>query len=342
MNRELFKICIFAGKRRGECYATLTIRRAHVSLLIAFLSIAGALAFSESVAATTRQTVSAIDLFSGAAKNVAVAAINQSFESIGNGVDRIHRYEQELKLRADSLETVLKDLKSLEGVDLLETEPVITAPKSAQEPKTDGKSKKLGVGGGIDRRSAVITGSNRQMPGGSGLKSEPPRSEMGAKKPASAAIPGVKVIEELDYLLERIRQIPIGTPADGEVSSEFGYRRSPFSSRGSQLHSGIDISTEIRSSVTATADGRVVSTGYKSNYGQTVIIDHGDGFETLYSHLSKITVKPGDKVCRGEEIGLVGMTGRSTGPHVHYEIRVDGIARNPRSFIELANLLKLI
>ena len=342
MNRELFKICIFAGKRRGECYATFSVRRAHVALLAAFLSIAGALAFSESVGAATRQTLSAIDLFSGAAKNLAVSTINQSFESIGNGVDRIHRYEQELKLRADSLETVLKDLKSLEGVDLLETEPVLATPKIGRDLNTAEarNSKKLGVGGGIDRRTPVITGLSGQPRSDSTNPS--PRSELGAKKPAAARIPADKVIDELDFLLERIRQIPIGTPTDGEVSSEFGYRRSPFSVRGSQLHSGIDISTEIRSSVIATADGRVVSTGYKSNYGQTVIIDHGDGFETLYGHLSKITVQPGDKVCRGEEIGLVGMTGRSTGPHVHYEIRVDGVARNPRSFIELADLLKLI
>ena len=330
MNRELLKICIFGGKRRGECLATLIVRRSHLAL-IAFVCLAsGSLLLLGRAAESTAKTYTAIELISGAARDAAVSSLAKGMESVGTGIDSIRRYEDDLRLRAESLRTVLRDLKSLKGTDSLEQEQP-NERETVAEPKIDPAANpkaKLGVGGGIDHRTPVIS------LGGSTLERS---SDAAAKKPASA-----DMIEDFDNLLDRIKQIPIGTPADGDVSSQFGYRRSPFSGARLQLHSGIDISTEIRSAVTSTADGRVVSTGYKSSYGQTVIIDHGDGFETLYGHLSKITVKPGDHVCRGEVIGQVGMTGHTTGPHVHYEIRIDGIARNPRSFIELADILKLI
>ena len=94
--------------------------------------------------------------------------------------------------------------------------------------------------------------------------------------------------------------------------------------------------------VSATADGVVKKAGYIGAYGRTVVIDHGNGYETLYGHLSKVSVRVGHKVCRGERIGLAGSTGRSTGPHVHYEVRADGKPIDPTPLVELASLLKLI
>ena len=329
MNRALFKICVFGGKRRGECLATFIVRRSHLATVAFAAAIAGVYSVSSQAQAGTAVGFSPARMLAGAAERVAAFAISKGATTVGAGVENVRHYEQELKLRADSLETVLRDLKSLEGVDRLERQSSDAAAARSQSSKS-----KLGIGGGIDRRSPVIANDGRQSGDRSITLSR--QSESASKKPSSS------VVEELDNLMDRIRQLPIGSPTDGDVSSDFGYRRSPVTGARGQLHTGIDISTEIRSAVTATADGRVVSTGYKSNYGQTVIIDHGDGFETLYGHLSKITVRPGDHVCRGEEIGLVGMTGRSTGPHLHYEIRLDGIARNPRNFIELADILKLI
>ncbi len=96
------------------------------------------------------------------------------------------------------------------------------------------------------------------------------------------------------------------------------------------------------SSVVATADGMVINAGPKGDYGNAVVIKHRNGFETLYAHLAKVDVKPGEKICRGEQVGLVGTTGRSTGPHLHYEVRVDGNPRNPEPFIEVASFARLL
>ncbi len=137
--------------------------------------------------------------------------------------------------------------------------------------------------------------------------------------------------------VSRVRRTPIGSPAFGEVTSGYGWRASPFTGRR-QLHQGIDISIDKRAEVIATADGTVSQAGWRGGYGLSVVIDHGGGVETLYGHLSRITVKAGESVCRGRKVGLVGSTGHSTGPHLHYEVRQEGIAVNPERFIRLATL----
>ncbi len=122
-------------------------------------------------------------------------------------------------------------------------------------------------------------------------------------------------------------------PTRGYITSVFGYRRDPFTGKRA-FHEGIDISTQFGQKVHATADGIVVKTAYsKRGYGYYVIIDHSFGFSTLYAHLSKILVKPGQKVKRWDVIGLVGSTGKSTAPHLHYEVRVYGKPVNPMLYI---------
>ncbi len=107
------------------------------------------------------------------------------------------------------------------------------------------------------------------------------------------------------------------------LSSTFGYRRDPFV-RAVRHHDGTDIAAPAGATVVATAKGRVVFAGWDSDYGNIVKIDHGNNLETWYAHLQKYTVHSGDSVDRGQKIGTVGSTGRSTGPHVHYEVRVNG------------------
>lgn len=121
-------------------------------------------------------------------------------------------------------------------------------------------------------------------------------------------------------------------PVKGFISSPFGGRPDPIDGSPS-WHQGIDISAPYGSPVVATAEGIVVSSGWMSGLGITVVINHGDGFTTLYGHLSKSIVKPGQKVKRWDTIGLVGSTGRSTGNHCHYEVRQFGKAVNPTIFI---------
>ena len=121
-------------------------------------------------------------------------------------------------------------------------------------------------------------------------------------------------------------------PVRGYLSATFGNRLDPFTGRP-DFHPGIDISTPIGTKVVAPADGVVLSTGVQGGYGNAIIIDHGYGVVSRYGHLDSYNVRPGQKVHRGEVIGFVGNTGRSTGPHLHYEVWVREQAQNPIHFI---------
>jgi hypothetical protein len=130
----------------------------------------------------------------------------------------------------------------------------------------------------------------------------------------------------------RLDHMPTINPCDGFVSRGFGMHNDPFT--GSyQMHKGIDIAAPKGTPVHASADGVVIGTTYQAGLGNLVVIDHGNGYATTYGHLSKIMVATGHKVARGEVIGLVGSTGYSTGPHLHYEVHENGRAVNPSKYI---------
>ncbi len=139
---------------------------------------------------------------------------------------------------------------------------------------------------------------------------------------------------DIDNLFNTMRSVPVGTPLQGKINSGFGYRKDPFN-RKNAFHSGIDIDANYGQAVVATADGVVSKASWQNNYGRTVVIKHEDDYETLYGHLSKISVKEGDKVKVGDVIGKAGSTGRSTGVHLHYEVVKDGKRVNPRNFLSL-------
>ncbi len=130
----------------------------------------------------------------------------------------------------------------------------------------------------------------------------------------------------------------------GKINNEFGFRRNPFGGRAYEFHAGMDIDGERGDLVIAPANGTVVSAGYKGGYGNLVEIDHGNGLTTRYGHLSKIETEAGTTVTRGQMIGQVGSTGRSTGPHLHYELLLNDKAINPRHFLptEPVDLTKLV
>lgn len=124
-----------------------------------------------------------------------------------------------------------------------------------------------------------------------------------------------------------------------EVSSEFGLRRNPFGGFSYEMHSGIDFRGPIGTPIYATADGIVVTAQSSGGYGKHVVIDHGYGYETLYAHMSDIEVQAGDRVRRGDFIGELGNTGRSSGPHLHYEVHRNGQAVNPRYYLDLNDVV---
>ena len=137
-----------------------------------------------------------------------------------------------------------------------------------------------------------------------------------------------------DHLTRIVRQIPLGQPLDGdlEITSSFGGRPDPFTGRMA-MHTGVDLREEFGGSVMTTAAGRVVAAGPAGGYGNMVEIDHGNGLTTRYGHLSAILVSDDQWVDAGAIIGKAGSTGRSTGTHLHYEVRVDGEAVDPLRFL---------
>jgi murein DD-endopeptidase MepM/ murein hydrolase activator NlpD len=139
---------------------------------------------------------------------------------------------------------------------------------------------------------------------------------------------------ELDRMnLMRIAatKVPYAMPVDGTWRFTSG-----FGSRWGRMHAGVDLAAPSGTTIVATADGVVTDAGRESGYGNVVRVRHEFGFETVYAHLSKIRVKVGQQVSRGVQIGDMGSTGRSTGSHLHYEVRVNGNPQNPMTYLEAA------
>jgi murein DD-endopeptidase MepM/ murein hydrolase activator NlpD len=119
----------------------------------------------------------------------------------------------------------------------------------------------------------------------------------------------------------------------GKINNEFGFRRNPFGGRTYEFHAGMDIDGERGDQVLAPASGIVTEAGWRGGYGNMIEVDHGNGLKTRYGHLSKIDVNVGDSISRGQIMAYVGSTGRSTGPHLHYELRLNDRPINPRRFL---------
>ena len=140
---------------------------------------------------------------------------------------------------------------------------------------------------------------------------------------------------EVAQLTDTLRTVPVRKPVTGDIeeTSPFGVRMDPFVHEAA-MHTGMDIRGEVGEPAHATAAGRITIAGWDGGYGNMVEIDHGNGLSTRYGHLSQIDVRVGDEVRLGQVIGLIGTTGRSTGPHLHYETRVNGEAVDPEKFLE--------
>jgi len=138
--------------------------------------------------------------------------------------------------------------------------------------------------------------------------------------------------ETLDGRRLLLECVPCGWPVRGTLSSVFGVRHSPFT-QTPVFHHGLDIVARVGMPVAASASGVVVKSGVEALYGNMVVVDHGAGYRSVYAHMASRSVEEGAFVNRGEELGKVGSTGRSTGPHLHYEVRVNGLPVNPARFL---------
>jgi hypothetical protein len=139
-------------------------------------------------------------------------------------------------------------------------------------------------------------------------------------------------IENIKATSDKWAHYPSIKPTKGYISSGFGRRLHPVFKK-MQFHSGIDLKTSEGLPILAAADGRVIQSAKRGGFGKTVTIDHGYGIRTFYAHCSEIYVSEGEPVKRGDVIGRVGHTGRTTGAHLHYEVHVDGVPKNPLNFI---------
>lgn len=145
------------------------------------------------------------------------------------------------------------------------------------------------------------------------------------EKPVIKTNQKINTMKTVDYSSTPLG-IALAEPIQGTITSRFGGR-----SRG--LHTGLDVATSLGTPVKAAASGVVAYAGYKGSYGYLVVIDHGGGIETYYAHCSKLYVNAGDSVSQGQVISAVGSTGNSTGPHLHIEVRVNGVAKNPQNYL---------
>jgi murein DD-endopeptidase MepM/ murein hydrolase activator NlpD len=228
-------------------------------------------------------------------------SVRERIEHIGSTLDRVERFDQ--KLRAI---TLLSDPQRNLAMGPTQPEVGTTAPATdtqfTQLTTTETPNALLGR---LDRLSAEATRQEQSL--------QELQAYFQDQKSMLASTPSV-------------------WPARGWVTSDFGQRLDPYTA-DRVMHAGIDIAAPHGKEVYSPSDGTVVFAGLEGGYGNVLVIDHGYGIKTRYGHLAKMLVKPGDKVKRGTLIAAVGNTGRSTGPHLHYEVRVNGIPQNPRKFI---------
>jgi murein DD-endopeptidase MepM/ murein hydrolase activator NlpD len=197
----------------------------------------------------------------------------------------------------------------------------------------------------LKNRVEAIEDASRRLSEISGVSPEEDLSLVGAGGPLvildAAAIALVEaraaqLEQELrtheQVLVERAR-IPSIWPTEGRITDDYGPRHNPFGGGMSEFHDGLDIAAAWGTPVVATGGGTVLFAGAKSGYGNVVEVDHGGGLMTAYGHLSKIEVAAGQELKRGDAIGRVGSTGRSTGPHVHYEVRIGDSPVSPAHYL---------
>lgn len=306
-----------------------------VAALLVVLSFTSSFFFSRHTAAM-RQAEARLDVLQSeleSARELSPAGGAQS------GLASQERLEMENRIRAEyeaSIAAITAELNELHDMEAQARSMTGLAPKSSSRESTifsvgGGKG---GAGGGLDE--FVEPAGNQFV--------NPPGVIYGLARPSADML-----IQEINLRTESLRglvgqlkereselaRLPSIWPAVTRrraISSPYGYRKDPFTLRV-RHHDGTDIRAPSGTPIIATADGKVSFAGWDGDYGKIVRINHGNGMTTCYGHMKSYCVKPGQAVKRGDVIGKVGSTGRSTGPHVHYEVRVNGKTVNPSKYL---------
>lgn len=235
----------------------------------------------------------------GLTQQAAHMRIEQENNRLRQENERQRRQLQKLESRVDAIEDASRRLSEMSGVQ--------QGGAQGQQPE----------------------GTSEHGAGGPGL-------ELDAGAVASIEARAARLEEHLrtyEAALRERARVPSIWPVEGETTDAFGLRGNPFGGGSSEFHPGQDIAAPRGTPIVVPADGRVVRAEWQNGYGQTVVIDHGNGLTTRYGHLSKIEVVAGQEVRRGDPLGLVGSTGRSTGPHLHYEVRIGEMPVSPSHYL---------
>jgi murein DD-endopeptidase MepM/ murein hydrolase activator NlpD len=237
--------------------------------------------------------------------------------------DKLQTENTSLKIQKKNLEVAAVKL----GEKLSNIENLFADIQNLVENDSLTKRGKLnipGVGGSrVDYPTAELLGSANLKDGIDLLKDR--TTEMESQ---------LTLLQELAQKKASIRRItPTIWPVKGNLTSHFGSRTDPFNGEATELHLGVDISTLFGTQVHAPADGRIIYAQRKSAYGNLIIIDHGNGLTTRMGHLSRFNVKVGQRVRKNDIVGYVGTSGRSTAPHLHYEVRLNDRPVNPRNYL---------
>ena len=228
-----------------------------------------------------------------------LAVIREQLQHVGQTLDRVERFDQ--KLRAI---TLLSDPQRNLAMGPTEQQPLSASGENQFVRSKDSEGPAV-LAQKLDKLSAEATRQEQSL--------QELQAYFQDQKSLLASVPSV-------------------WPTRGWVTSDFGSRLDPYTSER-VMHAGLDIAGPHGKEIVSPSDGTVVFAGLEGGYGNVLVIDHGYGIKTRYGHLSFIKVKSGERVKRGDVVAAMGNTGRSTGPHLHYEVRVNGIAQNPRKFI---------
>jgi murein DD-endopeptidase MepM/ murein hydrolase activator NlpD len=227
-----------------------------------------------------------------------VLLVQEKVAHIGATLDRVERFDAKLRTAVSSLQDPVRNL-AIGPVGTPEPETVPAGPVPAAEQNLKALPGRLGS-----------------------MEADAARSERSLRQ----------LQEYFDDQRSLLASTPSIWPTRGWVTSDFGTRVDPYS-EDRKMHEGLDVATPHGQQVSSPSDGVVVFNGVEGGYGKVLVIDHGYGVKTRYGHLSETFVRVGDRVKRGDKVAGVGNTGKSTGPHLHYEVRVNGIPENPRKFI---------
>lgn len=261
--------------------------------------------------------------------NETITTKDKAIEQLQNEVIQLSQQAQQMKTQVEEMKKFENDLKSIAGLDADTTGKAVASAPSANPDKTalDQHPLRLsGIGGSPNPASqeAIMKLGEQTLASFTALHTEVKELQTSLTETKQ------KVADKQHLLAITPTLFPTNTKL---VTSTFGYRTDPFTHRPS-FHSGIDFGARENAAVFATADGMVVSTGKDIYHGNNIVIEHSKGLRTWYMHLNKILVNKGDSVVKGSTIGLVGSTGRSTGPHLHYEVLKNGESIDPKPYLK--------